>query len=47
MAKNLDSVSTELIKDEALLKLDMHISATRYLEEGILCFSKDIGDDKK
>ena len=28
LAKNLDGVSAELIEDKALLRLDMHISAT-------------------
>ena len=32
LAKNLDGISAELIEDEALLRLDMHISAIGYLE---------------
>ena len=46
LAKNLDGVSTELIEDEALLRLDMHISATRYLEEGAPRFT-EITRDKE
>ena len=44
LAKNLDGVSTELIEDEALLRLDMHISAIGYLEEGAPRFTKVTGD---
>ena len=46
LAKNLDGFSAELIEDEALLRLDMHISATGYLEEGALCFTEVTGDEK-
>ena len=46
LAKNLDGVSAELIEDEALLRLDMHISATEYLEEGAPRFTKVTGDEE-
>ena len=46
MAKNLDSVSAELIDDKALLKLDMHISATGYLKEGAPRFTEVTGDEE-
>ena len=44
LAKNLDGVSAELIEDEALLRLDMHISANGYLEEGAPRFNEVTGD---
>ena len=47
LAKNLDSVSTELIKNKALLRLNMHILATRYLEKGVFHFTKVIKNDKE
>ena len=46
LAKNLDGVSAELIEDEALLRLDMHISTTGYLEEGAPRFTEVTGDEK-
>ena len=46
LAKNLDDVSAELIEDEALLRLDMHISANGYLEEGAPCFTEVTGDEE-
>ena len=46
LAKNLDGVSAELIEDEALLRLDMHISATGYLEEGAPRFTEVTGDEE-
>ena len=46
LAKNLDGVSAELIEDEALLRLDMHISATGYLEKGAPRFTEVTGDEE-
>ena len=37
----------ELIEDEALLKLNMHISDTGCLEEGAFCFIEVIGDNEE
>ena len=45
--KNLDGVSTEFIKDEALLRLDINIFAIWYLEEGALCFTKITKDNEE
>ena len=46
LAKNLDGVSAELIEDETLLRLDMHISATGYLEKGAPCFTEVTGEEE-
>ena len=46
LAKNLDGVSAELIEDEALLRLDMHISATGYLEKEAPRFTEVTGDEE-
>ena len=46
LAKNLDGVSAELIEDEALLRLDMHISTTGYLEQGAPRFTEVTGDEE-
>ena len=46
LTKNLDGVSAELIEDNALLRLDMHISTTGYLKEGAPCFTKATGDEE-
>lgn len=34
MAKILDGISIELIENKTLLRLNMYISTTRYLEKG-------------
>lgn len=45
--KNLDSISTKLIKDKVLLRLNMHILAIKYLKKKALCFIKVTGDHEK
>lgn len=45
--KNLDSVSTKLIKDKALLRLNMHILAIRYLKKKVFRFTEVTGDNEK
>lgn len=47
LAKNLDGISIELTEDEALLRLNMPILATGYLEKGVFCFTKVTEDNKK
>lgn len=46
LAKNFDGISTELITDNALLRLGIYILAIRYLKEGLFYFTEVIGDDK-
>ena len=46
LEKNLNGISTELIEDEVLLRPDIHISATGYLEEGAFRFTKVTGDEE-
>lgn len=45
--KNFDGISMELFDDKVLLRLNMHILVTRYLEEGAPRFTKVIRDDKQ
>lgn len=47
MVKNLDDISLELIEDKVLLRLNMQISVTRYLQKGVSRFTKIIKDNKK
>ena len=47
MAKNLNGISMELIEDKTLLRLNMHISATKYLEKRVFCFTKVTENDKE
>lgn len=47
MVKNLNGVCIKLIKNKALLRLNMYILATKYLEKGAICFTKVIKDDEK
>lgn len=47
LAKNINSGSAEVICVEALLKLGIYISATKYWEEEVFCFNKVTEDDKK
>lgn len=47
MAKNFNGVSTELNEDKALLRLNMHILITRYLEKRAFRFIKFIEDNEE
>lgn len=47
LVKNFDSVRIQLIKDKTLLRLNLHILATRYFEEGTSCFTKVIKNNEK
>ena len=47
MVKNFNSISTEVITDEFLLRPGIHILATRYLEKRVFCFTKVIRNNKK
>ena len=47
LAKNLDGISTELFKNKALLRLNIHILATGYFEKRTSCFTKVIGDNEE
>ena len=46
LTKNLNGVSAELMQDEALLRLDKHISATGYQEKIASRFTKVTGDEE-
>lgn len=45
--KNFNDISTEVIVDMTLLRLDIYILAIGYLEESASCFNKVIGDNKE
>lgn len=47
LAKIFNGVSVEVIADEILLRLSIHILAMRYLEKRAFCFIEVIGDNKK
>ena len=47
MAKNFNSIIAKVIANKALLRLGIHILATEYLQEGALCFTQVIGDNKE
>ena len=42
LAKNYENLTTALISNETLLRLDLHISSTGYLEDRALCFTEVI-----
>lgn len=45
--KNLNDIRAEVIADKALLGLDIYISATKYLENEAVCFTKVNEDNEK
>lgn len=47
MAKNFNGVSTELIDNKTLLRLNIYILATKYLEKKASYFTKATKDNKK
>lgn len=47
LIKNFNKISTEIIADKALLRLDIYILTMRYLEKGALCFTKVTQNDKE